>query len=72
MEVDRLRQSVAADIERALMDLSEDHRAIILLDLEEFTEAEAAEALGCPAGTVKSRRTRARAQLRAALKEYAR
>jgi RNA polymerase sigma-70 factor (ECF subfamily) len=72
IEMDRLRHVVAVDIERALLRLSEDHRAIILLDLEEFTEAEAAEALDCPVGTVKSRRTRARAHLRDALKGYAR
>jgi RNA polymerase sigma-70 factor (ECF subfamily) len=72
IEMDRLRHVVAVDIERAMQRLSEDHRAIILLDLEEFTEAEAAEALDCPIGTVKSRRTRARAHLRDALKGYAR
>ncbi|HEX4340866.1 MAG TPA: sigma-70 family RNA polymerase sigma factor [Polyangiaceae bacterium] len=72
IEIDRLRQVVALDIERALLQLSEDHRAIILLDLEGFTEAETAEAMNCPLGTVKSRRTRARAFLRAELAGYAR
>jgi RNA polymerase sigma-70 factor (ECF subfamily) len=70
VELDRLRKRVAAEIEQALLTLSEEARTVILLDLEGLTESDVAAVLGCPVGTVKSRLSRARHALRRQLRDY--
>jgi RNA polymerase sigma-70 factor (ECF subfamily) len=67
--LDQLRYLTAADIMRAIAALPIEFRFVVYLDVEGFSEAEMADILRCPAGTVKSRLSRAKAKLREALKE---
>jgi RNA polymerase sigma-70 factor (ECF subfamily) len=63
----------AEEVERALGDLPESFRvAVVLVDVEELSYAEAAAALGCPVGTLRSRLFRGRRLLYGLLHEYAR
>lgn len=56
-------------LEEALGCLPEEFRTVVLLvDVEGLTYGEAAEAIGCPVGTVRSRLSRARRGLFAALR----
>lgn len=56
-------------VRRAIETLPEHYRApVILCDMEERPYAEAAEILGVPIGTIRSRLSRARAQLERALR----
>ncbi|WP_238992800.1 RNA polymerase sigma factor SigM [Jiangella aurantiaca] len=58
------RTALRVDLEQALASLPADQRLpLILVDVEGFPVAEAAELLGLPVGTVKSRCARARAKL---------
>jgi RNA polymerase sigma-70 factor (ECF subfamily) len=60
------------DLGRALSELSEEFRSVLLLaDLEGFPLGEIAEVLDVPVGTVKSRLFRARRLLRRRLVDYA-
>lgn len=62
---------VALDVEQALSALPPEQRAaVVLVDLQGFGVDEAAQVLGCPAGTVKSRCFRGRARLAALLGDY--
>ena len=55
------RRLLAREIERALDELPEDYRIMIVLaDVEELSYREIAEVVGCPIGTVMSRLHRAR------------
>jgi RNA polymerase sigma-70 factor (ECF subfamily) len=61
---------VQLDMQRALARLNPEHRAVILLvGLEQLSYKEAAEVLNIPLGTVMSRLTRAREQLRILLSD---
>ncbi|MEX0805693.1 MAG: sigma-70 family RNA polymerase sigma factor [Candidatus Binatia bacterium] len=56
-----LRQELGDQIRNALKTIPEEFRApILLVDLGEFTYAQAAEILSCPVGTVRSRLSRGR------------
>jgi RNA polymerase sigma-70 factor (ECF subfamily) len=62
------RREQSGRVQKALLTLSVDHRAVLLLrEVEELSGAEIAEALGVAEGTVKSRLARAREALRLAL-----
>lgn len=57
-------RDTALDVQAALQRLPDDQRlAIVLVDMEGFSVADAAEVLGVPTGTVKSRCARGRARL---------
>jgi RNA polymerase sigma-70 factor (ECF subfamily) len=63
---------VAKEIEAALAQLPEEHRAVVILaDVEELSYKEIAEVIGCPIGTVMSRLHRARKALQELLAEHA-
>lgn len=64
--------SVGGKVEREIRDLPEDFRRVVLLvDLAECTYEEAADVLGCPVGTVRSRLARARRRLAVRLARHA-
>ena len=60
-----------SEVSKALGELPETFRSTMwLVDVEELSYEEAAEVLGCPLGTVRSRLARARKMLFVALQEY--
>lgn len=72
-EEEFLQTVVHGDVDRALRDLPERFREVVVLcDIEGFTYRETAEALECPIGTVMSRLSRGRRLLRGALEGFAR
>ena len=68
-ELEQLRYVTASEITAAIASLPIEFRFVVYLDVEGFSEAETADILRCAPGTVKSRLSRAKARLRAALKE---
>jgi RNA polymerase sigma-70 factor, ECF subfamily len=63
--------AIRIDINAALQKLSQDHRQVLVLrEYEQMSYEEMAEALDVPRGTIESRLSRARAELRQILKEY--
>lgn len=61
------------DLERAVEALPEAYRsAVVLVDVQGFSYAEAADVLEVPVGTVRSRLSRARTRLKETLWEHAR
>jgi len=67
------RDATSEEVGRALESLPEAFRLVVLLvDVEGLTYQEAATALGCPVGTIRSRLARARRALFVMLSEYAR
>lgn len=68
-----LSQSLDGEVEEALRALPADYReAVLLVDIQELTYEEAALAMDCPIGTVRSRLSRGRRLLHDSLREYAR
>jgi len=62
------RAARAAEVQRALLHVSDDHRAVLVLhDLQDLDYAQTAAALDIPVGTVKSRLHRARIEMAALL-----
>ena len=58
------RAARARDVQRALLEVSDEHRAVLILhDLQDLDYAETAAALDIPVGTVKSRLHRARIEM---------
>ncbi len=66
-----IADEAAADLHAAVKELPAVYRdAVVLCDLEERSYEEAAELMGCPVGTVRSRLYRARRLLAAKLGHY--
>ena len=69
---DAERRILAGEIQKAIDELPEDYRMMILLaDVQELAYKEIAEVLGCPIGTVMSRLHRARKLLQRSLLQQA-
>ena len=65
---DAMRSLVTAEIQKALDELPDDYRLMIVLaDVEELSYKEIADIVGCPIGTVMSRLHRARKQMQTKL-----
>ena len=67
----QVRALVSEEVATAVHQLPEPFRTVILLDLEGLSEKEIADVMECAPGTVKSRLSRARAELRRLLADSA-
>jgi RNA polymerase sigma-70 factor (ECF subfamily) len=66
-----LRSDLNRAIQACLDDLNEEFRTVVVLvDIQGMSYLEAAEIIGTPLGTVKSRLVRARKQMQSALQDY--
>lgn len=66
-----INSELGAEIQRAILNLPEDQRTLlVLIDVQGFSYEEASEATGVSAGTVKSRLSRARARVRDDLMQH--
>ena len=66
-----LQGELSQQIHRALHKIPDEFRApLVLVDMSDFSYAEAAEILSCPVGTIRSRLSRGRRLLYKHLKEY--
>jgi RNA polymerase sigma-70 factor (ECF subfamily) len=71
VDLESVTRATAQDVRAALGQLKPSSRVIVILvDVEEFTLAEASEMLKVPIGTIASRLSRARAELRKLLSAY--
>jgi RNA polymerase sigma-70 factor, ECF subfamily len=69
--VDLVRAERVEAVRAAIASLPEHYREVVLLcEIEECSYEDAAAAIGVPLGTVRSRLSRAKVQLRARLKEF--
>lgn len=67
-----IERAPTPEVEAALAGLPDAFRSVVVLvDIEELSYEEAAQALGCPVGTIRSRLSRARHLLHEALKAHA-
>lgn len=72
LDAELVKAEKAAAVQKALLTLEGDDRAIVILrEIEEKSYAEIGSALGLPQGTVKSRLFRARAKLKTLLEKTA-
>lgn len=66
-----LQGELAEELQKAILTLPEDQRAVVvLIDVQGFSYEEAAQAAGASVGTIKSRLSRARARLRDYLSQH--
>ena len=64
--------TMSDEVQKAFTDLPDNFRIVVdLVDLQEFSYAEAAQALDVPIGTIMSRLNRGRRVMKKALQEYA-